>query len=271
MAIPGGPASVLEVAAAPGREGRTPVLLLHGFAGDVLTWQFTVTPLAGDRPVIAVDLPGHGQSTPDVGDGRVAGFAPWLEQVLDALDVPRVHVVGHSMGGAVALALARTAPGRVAALSLIAPAGLSPDFDRELLRRLPCLRTPAEADACAARLFAGPSPLAAGVARVLLANAVRPERRAALERIIDASFRTDPEPLERTAAVAPVQVLWGRCDGVIPLPPADRLPPGARLHVFEDAGHMLHGECPGPVGAAVRAFLAGAEGRAGEEEPWSRR
>ncbi|HEY0835864.1 MAG TPA: alpha/beta fold hydrolase, partial [Azospirillum sp.] len=131
IAFPGGPASVLSLG-----QGGVPVLLLHGFAGDLLTWQFNFTVLAAHRRAVAIDLPGHGESTPDVGSGRVEEFAPWIERLLDALRLPLVHVVGHSMGGYVALCLARRAPERVASLSLVAPAGVGPRFDAAYLRRL---------------------------------------------------------------------------------------------------------------------------------------
>ncbi|WP_445600312.1 alpha/beta fold hydrolase [Azospirillum sp. A39] len=249
----GGPASVLALG---GGRGGTPVLLLHGFAGDLLTWQFVAAALAAARPVYAVDLPGHGQSTLDVGDGAVDGFALWLDRLLDALDVPRAHVVGHSMGGYVALCLARHAPRRVAGLSLISCAGLAPGFDRALLCRLPNLADADEAASCAARLFARRSPLVERTAQVLLAQAADPLRRAALARIIAASFpsATVP-PVDWETVRGPVQVLWGARDGVIPPPPADRLPPGVALRLFDGAGHVPHGECPGPVATAVAAFL----------------
>lgn len=255
IAFPGGPASVLSM----GR-GGVPVLLLHGFAGDLLTWHFNIATLAGQRRAVAVDLPGHGESTLDVGTGLVSDFAPWLERLLDALDLPLVHVVGHSMGGCVALCLARRAPERVASLSLVAPAGVAPRFDAAYLRRLPALAGEAEARAHAAALFAGPSPLTDRVAAVMLAQAADPLRRAALETIVRASFSgtEDVPPVEWAALPMPVQILWGRQDRIIPVPDASRVPPSS-LHLFDNAGHLPHSEAAAAVTATLCDFLAACD------------
>jgi len=261
IAFPGGPASVLSLG-----QGGVPVLLLHGFAGDLLTWQFNLAALAAGRRAVAVDLPGHGESTLDVGSGRVADFAPWVERLLDALGLPLVHVVGHSMGGYLALCLARHAPERVASLSLVAPAGVGPRFDVDYLRRLPALAGMAEARALADALFARPSPLADRLATVLLAQAGDPRRRAALETIVRASFlgAGGTLPVDWAALPMPVQLLWGRQDRVIPVPDAARLPPPklhrpSALHLFDNAGHLPHSEAAGPVTAVLRDFLAASD------------
>lgn len=258
IAFPGGPASVLSL----GR-GGVPVLLLHGFAGDLLTWQFNLAALAAGRRAVAVDLPGHGESTLDVGSGRVADMAPWMVGLLDALSLPRVHVVGHSMGGYLALCLAQHAPERVASLSLVAPAGVGPRFDMEYLRRLPVLAGMAEARAAADALFARPSPLAGRLAKVLLAQAADPRRRAALEAIVGGSFLAAGEavPVDWAALPMPVQLLWGRQDRVIPVPEASRLPGPSPLHLFDNAGHLPHSEAAGPVTAVLRDFLTARDAR----------
>ncbi|OYD81369.1 alpha/beta fold hydrolase [Azospirillum brasilense] len=255
--IEGGPAAYLSMG-----QGGVPVLLLHGFAGDSLTWQFNAAALAADRRVLAVDLPGHGASTLEVGDGRVGAFAPWLLRLLNALEIQRVHAVGHSMGGYVALELARLAPGRVASLSLVASAGLGPDFDLEFLRRVAALETVEEGRDCAARLFARPWLLAGRVGEVMHAQATDPRRRAALERIIAGSFaeaHRSPAPVDWTAFPMPIQLLWGREDRIIPVPTADRLPPAAPLHLFDKAGHLPHSEAATPVTAILRDFLSACD------------
>ncbi len=255
--IDGGPASYLSMGS-----GGVPALFLHGFAGDRLTWQFNLSPLASARRVLAVDLPGHGGSTLDVGEGRIGDFAPWLLRFLNALEVPRVHLVGHSMGGYVALELARRAPERVASLSLIASAGIGPDFDLAFLRRVIALSSAEEGAACAARLFAQPSFLTSRIGEVLHAQAADPARCAALERIVENSFTHAAErwtPVDWTAFRTPVQLLWGREDRIIPLPPRDRLPPTAPLHLFDKTGHLPHSEAAGPVTAHLRDFLTACD------------
>lgn len=253
----GGPAGYLERGAGDG----TPVLMIHGFCADLLTWQFNLSALASGRRVVAIDLPGHGSSVADVGDGRVESFIPWLERVLDALDLPRVHVVGHSMGGRVALLMAERAPARVAGLTLIACAGLSPTFDLDYLRRLISVATADEAVACAARLFGRPSPYAELMSRGLLARAAV---RAPLEAILENSFvpeaaRSLP-PTDWARIGVPVQVIWGREDSIIPVPPAGWLPEHAMLHVLDGVGHLPHLEAASQVNALIAGLLTGDRG-----------
>src|SRR5690242_1610093 len=109
--------------------GGTPVLLLHGFGGDLNTWMFNQPALCSDRRTLALELPGHGLSSKDVGSGDIAFFTGVIEAALTMLEVERLNVVGHSMGGALALALAARQPKRIATLSLLAPAGLGPEIN----------------------------------------------------------------------------------------------------------------------------------------------
>ncbi|AWK85494.1 alpha/beta fold hydrolase [Azospirillum thermophilum] len=252
----GGPAAYLSA----GRGGGLPALLLHGFAGDLLTWQFNLSGLAADRRTIAVDLPGHGASTLDVGDGRIGSFAPWLLRLLDALEIPQVHVVGHSMGGYVGLELARQAPERVLSLSLIASAGLGSWFDVGFLHRLVRLESVEQGRHYAGRLFARPSVLVGRVGEVLHAQAADPARRAALEAIIEGSFARGPgAPVDWAALTAPVQLLWGREDHIIPVPPPELRPPDAPFHLFDNAGHLPHTEASSPLTAALRSFMSSCD------------
>ena len=108
-----------------GLEAGVPVVLIHGFSGDLNNWLFNVEALGAAAPVIAVDLPGHGGSAKDVGDGSLSTLAATLEQALDGLAVTEAHLVGHSLGAAVALRMALDRPGLAKSLTLIAPPGFS--------------------------------------------------------------------------------------------------------------------------------------------------
>src|ERR1039458_6210906 len=109
--------------------GGVPVLLLHGFGADLNSWLFTQPVLAEGRRTIALDLPGHGGSSKDVGAGDVESLTGAVEAALVALGIERAHLVGHSMGGAVAASLAARLPERVATLTLIASAGLGSEIN----------------------------------------------------------------------------------------------------------------------------------------------
>jgi pyruvate dehydrogenase E2 component (dihydrolipoamide acetyltransferase) len=79
------------------------VLLIHGYGGDRNSWLFVQQPLAEQHRVYALDLPGHGTSSKDVGDGLLPVLADAVVTVLDAIGADRAHLVGHSLGGAVAV------------------------------------------------------------------------------------------------------------------------------------------------------------------------
>ncbi len=117
-------------------DGRgTPVVLLHGFAADGQSWAPLERTLVGGRPLVRIDLPGHGRSP----RRRIADFRDLAKMVVAAFDdatrgLGPVHLLGHSLGGALSLTIADLRAPRLASLSLIAPAGLGPEIDGSSLR-----------------------------------------------------------------------------------------------------------------------------------------
>lgn len=109
-----------------------PVVLLHGSPGGRFDFAGLAEPLARDRCVIAPDLPGFGDSTRQVPDYSVQAHAAYVEAFLAALGEPRAHVVGFSMGGGVAIALAGRHPERIASLTLLSGLGVQ---EQELFGR----------------------------------------------------------------------------------------------------------------------------------------
>ncbi len=120
------PLDSLVVRALMAGKGDTTLLLLHGYGESLLTWRAVVDPLARHYRVVAVDLPGFGASDKPGGPYSLARMTTWMRQVLDRA-IPRgpVIVIGHSMGGEIAAALAIRSPDRIVAAVLIAPAGFA--------------------------------------------------------------------------------------------------------------------------------------------------
>ncbi|MDX6475423.1 MAG: hypothetical protein QOH95_934 [Gaiellaceae bacterium] len=247
-----------------GGEGP-PLLLVHGFAGAA--WNFSeLAPLLPGRRLIVPDLPGHGGSSP-LPAPSLAGFADVLASILDG----PVDVVGHSMGGAVALRLAERHPALVRRLVLAAAAGISSSTRMAQL-------TIALAGIVQPGRIAGRR--VGHVARSnLLRNLVfgafevsNPDlltERSVHGFLRGATMHTDAlgaglalaadDPREDLGRVrCPVLVLWGGRDRQVPLEDgfeyARRL--GAPLRVIADCGHLLIGERPDVCARAVLEFTS---------------
>ena len=106
-----------------------PIVFIHGFGGDLNNWLFNLDAVGAGRPVFALDLPGHGGSTKTIPNPGLAALADAVEQFLEAMGLANVHLVGHSMGGAVACAVALRDQGVVKSLTLVSPAGFGPEIN----------------------------------------------------------------------------------------------------------------------------------------------
>ncbi|MBP7338254.1 alpha/beta fold hydrolase [Niveispirillum sp.] len=257
ITLAGGPAAWINGGRLGIGEGlQRPLVLLHGLAGDALTWQFNLAALGADRAVLAPDLPGHGSSTLEVGAGHVDDLARWVGDLIDAWGVPKVDLVGHSLGARVALSLAHQRPGVVARATLIACAGLGSDLDHEFLDRLADASDLDQSRLAAAKLFSAPGSLVEPMARALTLRQSVPANRAAIKALLDANRAELSERLVTRdwAPPVPVQLIWGADDGIVPPPPADLIPAGIAFHLLSGAGHMPHVEAASRVNALIGSF-----------------
>jgi pyruvate dehydrogenase E2 component (dihydrolipoamide acetyltransferase) len=239
--------------------GGVPVLLLHGFGSDLNAWMFNQPALCSDRRTLALELPGHGLSSKDVGSGDVGFFVDVIQAALTTLEVERAHVVGHSMGGALAMALAERRPERVATLNLLAPAGLGPEINGAFVDAF--MRAARRRDAVEALQFLVHDPSL--ISRAMVEEFLRYKRldgvAQALEIIARAWFpqgrqAVDLRPTLRSLKM-PVQVIWGRDDRILPAAHAQVMQPPTPVHVLNDVGHLPHMERAGEVNRLLRAML----------------
>ena len=251
--------------AAKEREARgdmTPLVVVHGLLGNADNWRSHVKQWARRRRVIAVDLRNHGRSPHAEGMGYAAMAADLLA-LLDRLELPRVHLLGHSMGGKVAISLARLAPARVAALIVadIAPVAYGHDHDSVFaaLRRVEAgrPRNRREADALLAE------HVDSAAVRLFLATNL--ERDA--EGVMRLRIGLDPiqadyaaimgVPAGEGAYAGPTLGLRGAHSAYVTdamLPALREVLPQAEVETL-DADHWLHAEQPAAFQAAVNAFL----------------
>ncbi|MGD0105812.1 MAG: acetoin dehydrogenase dihydrolipoyllysine-residue acetyltransferase subunit [Rhodopila sp.] len=256
MDVAGRPIRYLETGA--GNEGR-PVVLLHGFGGDLNNWLFVQPALSEHHRVVALDLPGHGGSAKQVGPGDLASLAAAVLGFLQAIDVPKAHLVGHSLGGAVALRTALDSPSVVASLSLICPAGLGKEIDNDFTRDFITAGRRKQLEPVLAKLFVDPSLVSRDMIEDLLRFKRLDGAREALTAIRAANFEGGQHEIlrERLGELGdiPVQVIWGAEDQIIPPRHAEGLPPTVRTHVLSGAGHMPHLEKASEVSRLLLEFL----------------
>ena len=243
-------------------DGGEPVVLLHGFGGDLDNWMFVAPALAEEHTVYALELPGHGGSSKDVGAGDVASLAGAVVQFLDAAGLQRVHLVGHSLGGLVAASVALRAPDRVRTLTLIAGVGLGEEINGDYIDGFISAGSRRELKPALELLFADPGQ----VNRQLVDDVLRYKRidgvDAALRTIAGQVFADGRQQTlvadDLAQADVPLLVVWGEEDRILPRAHADRAPGRAEVHVLAGTGHSPHMEAAGEVNALLAKFVAGA-------------
>lgn len=241
-----------------GPEEGVPLLLIHGFGADLSGWMFNHAALAAERPVHAIDLPGHGGSEKAVDDGSAAALAKAVADYMDAAGIAAAHLVGHSLGGAVAVEIAASTPERVTALTLIAPAGLGPEISQAFIEgfigesRARKLRPVLE------MLVADPGLVTADMVEEVLKFKRLDGAVAALRAIADANFESGAQRVlvrERLGELGvPVQVIWGEADRVLPASHAEGLPAAVSVTRIAGAGHIAHMEKAAEVNAAIASL-----------------
>jgi pimeloyl-ACP methyl ester carboxylesterase len=246
-----------------------PLLLLHGLGASSFSWRHNLTPLARHFRVIAPDLPPHGRSpAPLNADYSLEALAAAVLDFLDRLDISRAALAGNSLGGGLALLLARDYPERFPALALLAPAAA--------LTRIPWIFYPLRLPwlgPLAARLL-GPwlIPLALRLAyhrRSLITPEVVAgyalpfrdlRRRLALARLcrqLDLLSLAQVEALLRKIR-QPLSLIWGEEDRILPVSQAYWLKarlPQAEFHLLPEVGHAPQEEAPAAVNKIIIAFL----------------
>ncbi|MGH6918282.1 MAG: acetoin dehydrogenase dihydrolipoyllysine-residue acetyltransferase subunit [Geminicoccaceae bacterium] len=237
-----------------------PVVFIHGFGGDLYSWQFNQEALAEDHVTYALDLPGHGGSTKDLGSGHadVGALAAAVIDFLDAKGIAKAHLVGHSLGGAVALDLALDHPERVASATLVCSAALGPEINIAYIDGFMQAKRRKQLQPVLEMLVADP----AMVSRDMIEEVLKYKRldgvEAALSRMSGGVFAGGRQALELSGRLGeltvPVQVIWGKEDRILPVSHAEGLPASVPVTVLDHAGHMVHMEKAAEVNQKLRAF-----------------
>jgi pimeloyl-ACP methyl ester carboxylesterase len=257
-----------------------PVVLIHGVAGRAGQWDQTLRLLAETHTVVAPDLLGHGDSAKPRGDYSLGAHASGIRDLMLGLGFEHATIVGHSLGGGIAMQFAYQFPERCERLVLVSSGGLG-DEVHALLRAatlpgsefvLPVLAHPRVLEVAALL------PRALGMVglrtRPDLAEMARgyqslsnPEARSAfihtLRGVIDPTGqRINASDRLYLASKMPTLIMWGRRDKIIPVDhaePAHEGMPGSRLELFEESGHFPHLDDPLGFSRILAEFLEETE------------
>jgi pimeloyl-ACP methyl ester carboxylesterase len=276
------------------RAGEGPaLLLLHGIGNNCQTWSKVIDRLAETHTVIAPDLLGHGNSDKPRGDYSLAAYANGMRDLLSILDIEKATVVGHSLGGGIALQFAYQFPERCERLALVGSGGLGPELSAGLRAA-----TLPGAELVVTALAQISAPLRTGLQAVekvgrvtgwrrigdlaqavdaLLALKDIEARRAflrTLRGVVDARGQA-VTALDRIylADSVPMLVIWGAQDPIVPAQHAESvrvLVPSARVEVFDDAGHWPHLDEPDRFCDVLLEFIASTEPAAHDLDSWRR-
>jgi pimeloyl-ACP methyl ester carboxylesterase len=257
-----------------------PIILIHGITASSQMWEPVAERLAANHTVLVPDLLGHGQSAKPRGDYSMGAFASGIRDLALSLELEPATVVGHSLGGGVAMQFAYQFPERTGRLALVSSGGLG--------RRVhPFLRAATlPGSELVIPVLAGQPVLSAGraVGRALgwaglkLGNdAVEmarghaslgdPESRAAFVHTLRASIDVTGQRVQATdrlylAEQLPLLIVWGGRDRIIPSEHGRRaheLVPGSRFELFESAGHFPFLDEPARFTATVDDWIDSTE------------
>jgi pimeloyl-ACP methyl ester carboxylesterase len=248
------------------RAGDGPaLLLLHGITDSSATWEGVAPSLAEHFTLIAPDLLGHGESATPRGDYSLGAHASGVRDILTALGIERVTVVGHSLGGGIAMQFAYQFPERTERLVLVSSGGLG----REVHFLLRAAALPGADYVLPALTSGGLIGVGRGVGGLLKRLRLAPgedlqvlaqgfasldnagSRQAFLHTVravIEPSGqRVSAQDRLSLAGLLPSLIVWGERDSIIPIEhgvAAHEAMPGSRFEVFPDAGHMPHDADP---------------------------
>jgi pimeloyl-ACP methyl ester carboxylesterase len=243
-----------------------PIMLIHGIGSSSATWGDIPDRLAATGAhVIVVDLPGHGQSSKQPGDYSLGSLASSLRDLIDHLDIARVHLVGHSLGGGVSLQFSYQFPERVQSIVLVSSGGLGVEaFTGLRAAALPgselAIRWALNDRTLAAASWAGrqlrrigltPNALSPGAIETASWLADEDRRTAflsTLRSVVNVKGQR-VSALEKLHLLngSSVLIIWGDSDPMIPMEHgvnAHELLPGSRLVIFPGATHEPHVQDP---------------------------
>jgi len=255
------------------RDDPEPIVLLHGTASSLHTWEGWARELRTSRRVVRFDLPGFALTGPNAqNDYSMGAYVSFIEVMLDKLQLRRVVLAGNSLGGQIAWTFAGTHPERVAKLILVDASGYPPESLKERpnvpigfrIANTPGLRWVMQKtlprsviESSVRNVYGDPAKVTPELVDLDAAMTLREGNRNALGRRFDQGYTGNIELLARIKS--PTLILWGGRDRLVPLESGERFSrdiAGARLVVLDSLGHVPQEEDPVRTVQLVRQFLS---------------
>ena len=245
-----------------GDSKRIPLLFLHGFGGDLNNWMFNQPPLAESVTTYAFDLPGHGESSKEIEAGDIDSMVATVVSFLSTVDIPHAHIIGHSMGGGIALRLSLNHPDLVASLTMISSTGLGRDINSNYIEGFISANRRKEMKGVLTQLFSSDELVSRDMVNDVLKYKRLDGTTDALRRIADEVFPGGYQSLSMKDHLSelsmPVQCVWGTEDNIVPISHTEGLPSNITIHRVIGAGHMVHMEKAGEVNRLIEESISGS-------------
>ena len=250
----------------------SPLILVHGLGSSSINWFKNIVPLSKSHSVYAIDLPGHGKTYKSVSETPLDQAIAFMIEFMDAMKIPEATIVGNSMGGLLALAMALEHPGRVSKIVLEGSAGLRNDIAWFLrLMTLPIIGeaitspTRTSIKNLLKRILYDTSLIEPALIESIYQSRKEPGNKTAMLSILRTGLslkglNSELIFIDRLSKInAPVLLLWGRNDKIVPVHHAEIAVhefTNAQLHIFERCGHWPHIEFYKEFNRLVLRFCA---------------
>lgn len=230
------------------RGSGVPVVLLHGFSGDLNNWRGLLAGARPEWPALAIDLPAHGGS-PRAVPTDLDAAAEWIEAQLAAEGITDCVLAAHSFGSAVAARIASRGRVDVRGLCLFSPAGLYPAINRDFTQGILRARQPQSLRPWLELLVHDPKVISDAFVQAVVKAREDEELTFAMEAFAETFFPDGTQAFSIREDLAklsqPVRVIFGYQDAILPFGSTKALPGNVGLHALADCGHMPHLEHPG--------------------------
>ena len=231
-----------------GISGRTPLLFIHGFGSDSQTWRYSLGELSKTREVWSIDLPGHGKSLefPMAYESKtlIDDYAKVLKEFLAHSGLKRVHLIGHSLGGGIALKFALNHQSSVSSLTLFAPMGIGKRLNKKFIKSFAEGESSKKIRESLNMLFYKNSLVTDSLVNATVLQHQNSEFRKVLDRLSSFLQKQNKQiwnlrdELENLSI--PVKLIWGKEDQILPSSDAEGVPGSFAVHIFPNTGHMVH-------------------------------